>query len=84
MLYPNFEGQNFIGLEGSDVDDFNREGREGVFKVDVKIYARVRFKVGPFKTIRYKPDVECELTIPLRVDGASAAGFERTKCDIGL
>ncbi|KAJ8639676.1 hypothetical protein MRB53_016370 [Persea americana] len=84
MLYPIFEGQNFIALEGSAADDFNREKSEGDFQVDVKIHARVRFKVGPFKSFRFKPDVECELTLPLSNDGISATGFERTKCDIHL
>lgn len=84
MLYPEFEGQNLIAVGGSEVEDFNREKTEGIFSVDVKIYARIRFKVGPFKTIRYKPHVECELKLPLRAAGSSATGFTRTKCDIDL
>ncbi|XP_058078938.1 NDR1/HIN1-like protein 10 [Magnolia sinica] len=82
-LHPVFSGQIPISLGNSDVVDFNREKGEGFFSIDVKIYARIRFKVGSVKTRRFKPDFECELKVPLTKNGSSSAvRFTGTKCDV--
>ncbi|XP_068661135.1 NDR1/HIN1-like protein 10 [Aristolochia californica] len=82
MLYPAFSGQQLLVLGSQDVNDFEQQKREGRFEVDVKIYARIRFKVGKFKTNRYTPDAECDLRMPLTTGGSAGGGFSRTKCDI--
>ncbi|XP_058087660.1 NDR1/HIN1-like protein 10 [Magnolia sinica] len=82
-LYPVFTGQAAIPFQSSDVVVFNRENGDGLFSIKVKIYARIRFKIGSIKTNRYKPDFECELRVPLMTSGSSSAvGFTRTKCEI--
>ncbi|XP_058087554.1 NDR1/HIN1-like protein 10 [Magnolia sinica] len=82
-LYPVFTGQAAIPLQSSDVVVFNRENGDGLFSIDVKIYARIRFKIGSIKTNRYKPSFKCELRVPLMTScGSSAVGFTRRKCDI--
>ncbi|KAG9455042.1 hypothetical protein H6P81_007946 [Aristolochia fimbriata] len=83
-LFPAFAGGDFIPLSGSDVRRFERERSEGYFDVEVRIKARIRFKVGSVKTRRYRPDFECDLKLPLVVNGAQP-GFTfsgRTKCDV--
>ncbi|XP_077230666.1 NDR1/HIN1-like protein 10 [Tasmannia lanceolata] len=82
MLYPVFTGANFIDLSSSEVVDFNEATGSGVFYVDVKIYARIRFKVGSVKTHRVKPEIKCELRIPLATNGSTDGSFTRTKCDV--
>ncbi|XP_068664132.1 NDR1/HIN1-like protein 10 [Aristolochia californica] len=82
MLYPAFNGQQLVVLDSQDVNDFEQQRREGRFEVDVKIYARIRFKVGKVKTNHYTPDAECELRMPLTTGGSAVGGFSRTKCDI--
>lgn len=71
-----------MSLSSSDLDRFGRESSDGSFNVDVKIYARVRFKVGSVRSRRYRPDFECELRVPVLLNGASNSGFARTKCDV--
>lgn len=82
MLYPAFVGQSAIALASSGVSDFNQDASQGYFDVFVRVNLRIRFKVGPIKTNRYKPKFECDLRIPLSSNGSAAAGFTRTKCDI--
>ncbi|XP_068658130.1 NDR1/HIN1-like protein 10 [Aristolochia californica] len=84
MLYPVFSGQQFLALSSSDLSDYNHQKSQGRFRVDVKIYLQIRLKVWRFKTISYRPDAECKLTIPLSTQGEESRSFTGTKCDIDL
>lgn len=77
-----FQGLNFVSLSSSDLERFGRESSDGSFYIDVNIYARVRFKVGSVRSRRYRPDFKCKLRVPVLLNGASIAGFARTKCDV--
>ncbi|XP_058087909.1 NDR1/HIN1-like protein 10 [Magnolia sinica] len=82
-LHPVFSGQVAIPLKSSGVVDFNSEKEEGFFSINVKIYAKIRFKIGPLKTNHYKPDFECKLKVPLKMNGSSSTvEFTGTKCDV--
>lgn len=81
MLYPSFNGEQMLVLSSGDVNEFNKQRDDGLFKVEVKIYSRIRFKVWRIKTNKYKPDADCDLKIPLAGNGSA---FSRTKCDIGF
>ncbi len=80
-LNPVFQGQNLVLLGTDELSEFNTEKSAGVYNIDVKLYLRIRFKVGKLKTWKLKPKIECDLKVPLGSNGNSA-GFERTKCDI--
>ncbi|RWR85244.1 NDR1/HIN1-Like protein 3-like protein [Cinnamomum micranthum f. kanehirae] len=82
MLYPVFSGESVVALGSSGVADFNQDKSQGSFDIFVRVNLRIRFKVGPIKTNRYKPKFECDLKLPLSSDGSTATGFTRTKCDI--
>ncbi|KAG9455043.1 hypothetical protein H6P81_007947 [Aristolochia fimbriata] len=82
VVYPAFNGQQLLVLGSKEVEDFEEERRKGTYEVDVKIYARVRFKIGGFKTKHFTPDAECELKLPLTAGAGAGGGFSRTKCDI--
>ncbi|XP_068661748.1 NDR1/HIN1-like protein 10 [Aristolochia californica] len=82
MLNPVFIGQDYVPLSGSDARRFEREKNEGYFYIDVRIKARIRFKVGSVKTRRFRPDFECDLRIPLVINGVPNNSFARTKCDV--
>ncbi|KAL6005440.1 hypothetical protein ACLOJK_006007 [Asimina triloba] len=82
-VFPVFTGQATVPFSNGDLETFNREKGEGFFYIDVKIDARIRYKVGSVKTRRYKPDFECDLRLPVPVNGGStAAAFSSTKCDV--
>jgi hypothetical protein len=64
--------------------DLSKEKDAGVYEIVVKMYLRVRFKLGVIKTRKIKPKITCELRIPLKSAGGGSSaggGFETTKCD---
>jgi len=76
-----FSGQHVV-IGSDELTQFNEEKTAGVYSVDVDLYLRIRFKVGKLKTGRVKPEVKCDLKVPLSSTGNSAVAFESTKCDI--
>ncbi|XP_010059131.2 NDR1/HIN1-like protein 10 [Eucalyptus grandis] len=80
VVSPAFAGQKVVG---SELSSFNKEKAAGVFDIKVKLYLRVRFKLGSLKTFRFKPKVKCDLNVPSSSkNGGSSANFQTTKCDI--
>ncbi|KAF8006939.1 hypothetical protein BT93_K1053 [Corymbia citriodora subsp. variegata] len=77
-----FEGQQLVVLGTSEQSDFNSEKAASVYDIDMKLYLRVRFKLGKIKTFRIKPRVKCGLKIPLSSSGSAATAFQTEKCDI--
>ncbi|PON70088.1 Late embryogenesis abundant protein [Trema orientale] len=85
VLSPVFDGQQMIVLNTEDQAEFNKEKSSGLYSIDVKLYLRIRFKLGVIKTWRMKPKIECDLKVPLSADGKSTVGsFQTTKCDWDL
>lgn len=83
VLRHVFEGQHLVVLGGDERSDFDEQKRAGVYDIDVKLYLRIRFKVGKVKSWRMKPKIKCDLKVPLSADGKTpAVGFKRTKCDL--
>ncbi|WP_204902292.1 hypothetical protein, partial [Escherichia coli] len=87
-LNPVFNGQQVILLGADKTNELNKEKNSRVYDIDVKLYLRVRFKLGVFKTKKLKPKIHCDLHVPLTVssNGASpdGGGFQTTKCDWDL
>lgn len=81
-LHPVFHGQNFVMLGSNEVDDYNQDKSSGIYRIDVKLYMRIRFKFWWFKSPKIKPKIECDLKIPLNSDGKSSAKFETTRCGL--
>lgn len=65
-------------LESDDKEKYDLETSNGVYGIVVKLYLRVRFKVGLFKFGTYKPKIRCNLQVPL--EGKSEEKFEETRC----
>ena len=81
LLYPAFNGSTSVSLGASEVSEFNSDKTSGIYDIDVKLYLRVRFKLGVFKTGKWKPKISCDLKVPLSADGTTSATFETTRCD---
>ncbi|XP_020594814.1 NDR1/HIN1-like protein 10 [Phalaenopsis equestris] len=90
----NYQGRNSwmslnVSLEGRSTvstdsvrQGFEREKGEGFFHVRVKIYATVRLKMFMIKSEQFKPDLDCNLRLPVPSNDTSlAAGFYRTECE---
>ncbi|XP_058740760.1 NDR1/HIN1-like protein 10 [Vicia villosa] len=83
-LNPTFKGSKVVVLNSDQSSDLSKEKDSKVYEIDVKIYLRIRFKLGVLKTRRIKPKVTCELRVPLNSDGGTTTvdgGFQTTKCD---
>lgn len=84
FLAAEFKGSQLLfGLDADGQSDFAEQKRSGVFEVDVKLYLRVRFKIGIVKTWRFKPRIKCEIKVPIAADGTTTTtAFQRTQCGI--
>ncbi|KAL6005385.1 hypothetical protein ACLOJK_005952 [Asimina triloba] len=86
-LHPVIFAGQVTTTSGAGVSKFNREKEKGCFSIRLYIYTRVRFKIGPLETNRYKlPDFMCKLSVPLTTSNirsssaATAVRFTRTNC----
>ncbi|KAI9122115.1 hypothetical protein K1719_006804 [Acacia pycnantha] len=79
-----FSGQHLMVSDSGDLlTQYNEEKTKGAFNVDVKLYFRIRFKLGDVISGDYHPRVKCELSLPLTSNTTSPAiAFESTKCDV--
>lgn len=69
-----------VVLGNGDMSRYNSERSSRVYEIDVKLKLRIRFKVGWARTAKFKPEIECDLKIPLDSNGRSSGNFERKKC----
>lgn len=77
-----FSGQHVMPLGSDDLAQYNEEKASGAFNIDVKLYFRIRFRLGDVISGDYHPRVKCELKVPLSSNTTTASGFEPTKCDV--
>jgi hypothetical protein len=82
FLNPNFKGQQVVPLNSSQISEFDKENKDGVFDIDVKLLLNVRFKFGLFKIRKAKPKVHCDLKVPLISSNGKLLGngFQATDC----
>ncbi|PPE02485.1 hypothetical protein GOBAR_DD00469 [Gossypium barbadense] len=73
-LNPVFVGQQFVRLGADETSEFNEDRVNGVYDIDVKLYLRIRFKLGRVKTGRFKPRISCDLKVPLNTGNGSFGG----------
>ncbi|XVE96311.1 hypothetical protein REPUB_Repub02eG0210400 [Reevesia pubescens] len=82
FLNPVFRGQQIVMLGADETSKFNEESTRGIYSIDVKLYLRIRFKVGRVRTGRFKPKISCDLKVPFSsADGSLAGAPETTRCD---
>ncbi|KAJ8900043.1 hypothetical protein K2173_024158 [Erythroxylum novogranatense] len=82
VLNPVFRGQQLVLLTSDESSQFNEDKTSGVYDIYVKLYLRIRFKVGKFKTGKLKPKIGCDLKVPLNSgDGRLAGVYETTNFD---
>jgi hypothetical protein len=66
-----FTGQQLLMLNNDQVSEFNKDKSVGVYDIRVKLYFRIRFKLGDSISHNYKPKVKCDLNIPLNSSNAT-------------
>ncbi|KAG5072811.1 hypothetical protein GLYMA_03G201500v4 [Glycine max] len=76
-----FTGQQLLMLNNDQVSEFNQDRNTGVYDIYVKLYFRMRFRLGDFISNDYKPKVKCHLKVPFSKNGTFTL-FQTTKCDV--
>ncbi|KAJ1378470.1 putative NDR1/HIN1-Like protein 3-like [Sesbania bispinosa] len=74
-----FSGQRVMVL---DHNEFNEDKKDGAFPIDIKLYFRIRFKIGDFIPGDMKPKAKCALKVPSSSDGKMLDAFDPTKCEV--
>ncbi|CAK8544138.1 unnamed protein product [Lathyrus sativus] len=80
-----FSGQQLLMLHSDQVSEFNKDKSVGVYDIYVKLYFRIRFKLGDSISHNYKPKVKCDLNVSLSSRNNATFTFTRvlpTKCDV--
>ena len=82
FLNPVFKGEQFVMLGADETSKFNGESTSGIYSIDVKLYLRIRFKVGRIRIGKFKPKISCDLKVPMNsANGNLAGSVETTRCD---
>ncbi|GER45899.1 late embryogenesis abundant protein [Striga asiatica] len=65
-----FKGQqHLLPLGNKEMSKYNRDGEDGAYNIDVKLYLRTRMKFWFVKSSMVKPKINCNLRVPLRSNG---------------
>ncbi|OVA07126.1 Late embryogenesis abundant protein [Macleaya cordata] len=61
--------------------EFNKDKGDESFNIEVKLYLKIRFKVGRVKTHKFKPKIKCDLNVPLAPSTSTRFNTEKCKID---
>ncbi|KAL1211109.1 NDR1/HIN1-like protein 2 [Cardamine amara subsp. amara] len=80
-----FNGQRLVLLGGGGRKDLTDDQKSGIYRIDVKLRFKIRFKFGFLNSWAFKPKIKCHLKVPLS-SSSSAGGlqFHPTKCHVDL
>lgn len=77
-----FKGEQVVDVGNGVKSKYDSENNDDVYRIDLKLRLKIRFKVWWMKTPKFKPKFDCDLKVPLSSKGkVSSVKFERTKCD---
>ncbi|KAJ1376684.1 Late embryogenesis abundant protein [Sesbania bispinosa] len=76
-----FKGQQLLLLDNDQVSEFNIDKSVGVYDIYVKLYFRIRFRLGDSISHTYKPKVKCHLKVPFNSNNTFTF-YATTKCDV--
>lgn len=80
-----FIGQHVMMLDRDEVDEFQEDYKIGIFRIDIKIYFSIRFRLGNFIFGDTKAQAKCGLKVPLSSNnnsGKMVDPFDPTKCEV--
>ncbi|CAL9235637.1 unnamed protein product [Arabidopsis halleri] len=85
VVGTELNGQRMVLLGAGGRRDFREDRKSGVYRIDVKLRFKIRFKFGFLKSWAVRPKVKCHLKVPLSTS-SSAGGFQfhPTKCHVDL
>ncbi|XP_004494244.1 NDR1/HIN1-like protein 10 [Cicer arietinum] len=79
-----FSGQHLLMLDNDQVSEYKKDKSDEVYDIYVKLYFRIRFRLGDLISGDYKPKVKCDLKVPLSSKNTTATftPLLLTKCDV--
>lgn len=85
VIGTELNGQSLVLLGHGGRSDLREDQKSGVYRIDVKLRFKIRFKFGFLKSWAFKPKIKCHLKVPLS-SSTSAGGFQfhPTKCHVDL
>ncbi|KAK7337303.1 hypothetical protein VNO77_17869 [Canavalia gladiata] len=75
-----FKGNRVVVLDNDQLSELNRDQNERVYDIYVRLYFRIRFRLGDVISRDFKPKVKCHLKVPLA--STTTTLFQPTKCDV--
>lgn len=86
VVSPAFTGDStFVDLGSGGVRAFEWQRGQGAFDIDLRLYGLVRYKVGAFRSKRYRMRVRCWLPgvrLAANTTAATKPSYPRTKCKV--
>ncbi|PNX81865.1 hypothetical protein L195_g037890 [Trifolium pratense] len=82
-----FSGQRVVVFDHDQVSNIERDKKVGVFHIDVKLYFRIRFKLGDITgDDDTKGNIKCGLDVPFGSNNGTKVmdAFEPTTCVVNL
>ncbi|CAI8602394.1 unnamed protein product [Vicia faba] len=80
-----FSGQRVVVFDHDQVSDFERDKNYGVFRIDVKLYFTMRFRLGDFIFPYTKGNIKCGIDVPFGSIGTKLMNaFEPTTCEVNF
>ncbi|KAK7396749.1 hypothetical protein VNO78_17907 [Psophocarpus tetragonolobus] len=83
LMTAVFSGNRVLPLDNEQISELNQDKSDGVYDIYVKLYFRIRFRLGDVKSRRFKPKVECDLKVPFS-NNSTVTVFQATKCDVDV
>ncbi|KAK7396751.1 hypothetical protein VNO78_17909 [Psophocarpus tetragonolobus] len=78
-----FSGHRVLPLDNHQLSQFNQDKTLGAYDIYVKLYFRIRFRLGDFTfhNLDFKPKVKCDIKVPFRKN-TTFTMFQPTKCRV--
>ncbi|XP_027352979.1 NDR1/HIN1-like protein 10 [Abrus precatorius] len=76
-----FTGPRVVMLDNDQVSKLNQDKIDGVYDIYVRLYFRIRYRLGDVKSGDYKPKVKCDLRVPFTSNNTVTL-FVPTKCKV--
>ncbi|CAI8602393.1 unnamed protein product [Vicia faba] len=80
-----FSGKRVVVFDRDQASDFIRDKKNRVFRIDVKLYFKLRFVLDDFYVGHSKGNIKCGLYVPFDSNGTKVINaFQPTKCHVNF
>ncbi|CAN8316418.1 unnamed protein product [Cochlearia groenlandica] len=85
VVWTDMNGEGLVLLGSGGRRDLREDLKSGIYRMDVKLRFKIRFKFGFLNSWAFRPKIKCRLKVPLRPSGSKGGfQFHPTKCHVDL